>query len=104
MQGLMHESIALEGSWVSHMTGASTLLSLRGQDKIIESPAEFEVSAVCFLQMVRPEVPSPRYHADAFTDIRQLSEWPSSSYTMDIGKQAGVAKIASLLRTHRTHL
>ncbi|GKU22396.1 unnamed protein product [Fusarium langsethiae] len=51
-EGIMHESIALEGSWVSHMSGASTLLSIRGQDKIIQSPAEFEVSAVCFLQMI----------------------------------------------------
>ncbi|CEI70510.1 unnamed protein product [Fusarium venenatum] len=51
-EGLMHESIALEGSCESHMSGASTLLSIRGQDKIIESPAEFEVSAVCFLQML----------------------------------------------------
>lgn len=50
----MIESVALEGSWVSHASGASALLHMRGQDKIMKSPAEFEVSAICFLQMVPP--------------------------------------------------
>ena len=48
----MMESMALEGSWVSHTSGGAALLSIRGQDKILESPAEFEVSGISFLQMV----------------------------------------------------
>lgn len=46
------ESMALEGSWVSHTSGGAALLSIRGQDKIMKSPEEFEVSAVSFQQMV----------------------------------------------------
>ncbi|KAJ4026831.1 hypothetical protein NW752_001787 [Fusarium irregulare] len=51
-EGLMMESMALEGSWVSHTSGGAALLSIRGQDKILKSPAEFEVSGISFLQMI----------------------------------------------------
>ncbi|RFN53397.1 fungal zn2-cys6 binuclear cluster domain-containing protein [Fusarium flagelliforme] len=51
-QGLIMESMALEGSWVSHTSGGAALLSIRGQDKIMKSPEEFEVSAVSFQQMI----------------------------------------------------
>ncbi|CAG7560943.1 unnamed protein product [Fusarium equiseti] len=53
--GLIMESMALEGSWVSHTSGGAALLSIRGQDKIMKSPEEFEVSAVSFQQMVLPQ-------------------------------------------------
>ncbi|KAM0371985.1 hypothetical protein ACHAO7_008336 [Fusarium culmorum] len=122
-EGLMHESIALEGSWVSHMTGASTLLSLRGQDKIIESPAEFEVSAVCFLQMIygsflngqAPPIPwtsvnklalpkSPAFYAHIeliYEAACQFAEWRTAllDYESDEGLErlSNVAKKASML-------
>lgn len=48
----MMESMALEGSWVSHTSGGAALLGIRGHDKIMKSPAEFEVSAISYLQMV----------------------------------------------------
>ncbi|XEV07189.1 hypothetical protein FSHL1_012476 [Fusarium sambucinum] len=72
-EGLMHESIALEGSWVSHMSGASTLLSIRGQDKIVESPAEFEVSAVCFLQMIYNTFLSGQTPPIPWTSVNKLA-------------------------------
>ncbi|KAG8665342.1 hypothetical protein FPOAC1_010137 [Fusarium poae] len=51
-EGLVDQSVALEGSWVSHISGGCTLLNLRGQDKIIECPAEYEVSILIFMQMI----------------------------------------------------
>ncbi|KAF4441834.1 hypothetical protein F53441_11919 [Fusarium austroafricanum] len=51
-ESLMDESIALEGSWVSHTSGASILLSIRGQEKILKSAPEFQVSVISFLQMI----------------------------------------------------
>ncbi|CVK85243.1 uncharacterized protein FPRN_06880 [Fusarium proliferatum] len=51
-EGLVDESIALEGSWVSHISGGCTLLDLRGQGKIIDSPAEYEISILIFMQMI----------------------------------------------------
>ncbi|WZH50069.1 Zn2-C6 fungal-type domain-containing protein [Fusarium acuminatum] len=52
-EGLLDQSIALEGSWVSHTSGGCTLLTLRGQDKIIESSTEYEVSIITFMQMIQ---------------------------------------------------
>ncbi|SCO42971.1 uncharacterized protein FFMR_07131 [Fusarium fujikuroi] len=51
-EGLVDESIALEGSWVSHISGGCTLLDLRGQGSIINSPAEYEISILIFMQMI----------------------------------------------------
>ncbi|KAF5568817.1 hypothetical protein FPHYL_2624 [Fusarium phyllophilum] len=51
-EGLVDESIALEGSWVSHISGGCTLLELRGQGKIIDSPSEYEVYIIIFMQMI----------------------------------------------------
>ncbi|KAH6951998.1 hypothetical protein DER45DRAFT_577430 [Fusarium avenaceum] len=52
-EGLLDQSIALEGSWVSHTNGGCTLLTLRGQDKIAESSTEYEVSIITLMQMVQ---------------------------------------------------
>ncbi|KAF5965411.1 C6 finger domain-containing protein [Fusarium coicis] len=51
-EGLVDESIALEGSWVSHISGGCTLLELRGQSNIIDSPAEYEISIFIFMKMI----------------------------------------------------
>ncbi|KAF4996705.1 hypothetical protein FGRMN_4363 [Fusarium graminum] len=52
-EGLVDKSVALEGSWVSHTSGAWTLLFLRGQSKVVESHAEYVVSIITLMQMIQ---------------------------------------------------
>lgn len=80
---------------------------MRGQRKIIESPAEYEVSIITFMQMVcrfRIRVSSMDCGAHLTADPDWPPDWPRNVRIMGFGEGARFTKAALLIHTYGAYL